>query len=78
MQGFAGREGGAFLALLEDDYRQSLRRDVGRALVVDDLDLLAVTDPGGELFQRDVAALLGVVQLATAVPLDKSDHDLPP
>ena len=63
--------------LIENDLRQGLAGDDVAADVVHHLDLLAVAYLIGNLFERNVAALLGVVELATFVASDHSRHGLP-
>ena len=45
-------------------------------IVVDDRDFLAVADIVCNVFKQDVAALGRVVQLAAAVPFDKTRHNV--
>ena len=74
MEHIIGEEGGAPSSLFGDDLGERLRRDVIRRLVVDHANLLPTADPSGQFLERDVAALLGVVEFAATVALDESNH----
>jgi hypothetical protein len=58
------------LLFLEDDLRQRDRGEVVLGAVVDDLHLGALLDHLGDLVERDVPALHGVVELPVRVALD--------
>jgi hypothetical protein len=59
---------------LEDDLGQGDRCQVLPGRHVDDRDLLPRADQLLEFLERDVSALLGVVELAVRVPLDHVRH----
>ena len=60
----------ALLFLFVNDLRQRDARQVLFGLVVDDRDVLAALDHGGNVLERDVTARLGIVQLAILIALD--------
>src|SRR6185436_4770038 len=65
-------EAALLLLFLEDDLRQRDRGQVFLGLVVDDLDVVAVANHLADLVQRNVATVLGVIELAICVSLDDS------
>src|ERR1700733_12264019 len=67
----AERQEAALLFLFfEDDLRERDRREIFFGLVVDDLDVVALPDHLADLIERDVPAMLRVVELAVRVALD--------
>jgi predicted dithiol-disulfide oxidoreductase (DUF899 family) len=60
---------------VDQDLRERHRGDVLAALVVDHLHLLVGFEEVGDALERDVAAGLGVVELAVRVALDQDGHD---
>jgi len=71
-----GGQGRAVVALvLQDDLGEGDRGEVLAGRDVHHGDLAPRSDQLLELFQRDVAALLRVVQLAIGVALDDVRHD---
>ena len=42
-------------------------------LVVDDLDVLSLANHSGDLFQGDIAALVGIIEFAIPVAFDHPD-----
>jgi hypothetical protein len=60
------------VARLEHELRQGLLGQVVVGLGIDDADVGAHPDLGGELLERDVPAVAGIVEPAVAVLLD---HD---
>src|SRR6185369_1531601 len=65
------REEGALLLLfLEDDLRERDRRQIFFCFVVYDFYVIAIPDHLADLIERDVPAVLGIVELAIGVALD--------
>ncbi len=64
------QEAALLLLFLEDDLRQRDGRQIFLGLVVDDLDVVALPDHLADLIERDVPAVLRVVELAVRVTLD--------
>src|SRR5438128_6232313 len=60
--------------VLEDDLRECHRGQVLAARRIEDRDLLAGADHLLDLFERHVAAFLGVVELSVRVSLDDVRH----
>src|SRR5262249_36423044 len=63
-------EAALLLFLLEDDLRQGDRGEVLFGLVVDDLDVVAIANHLGDLVERYISAVLGVVQFSVRISLD--------
>ena len=74
VQQLGGQKAGAAPPLLENDLGEHLSGDIGAGAVVDDFDVLADANPLRQLIERDIAALLGVVELAALVAFDQSVH----
>jgi hypothetical protein len=64
--------------IFENDLGEGHRGEIVAGGGVDHRDLLAGPDHLLQLFERDVPALLGVVELAVRVPLDDVGHALSP
>jgi hypothetical protein len=64
------------IVVLEEGLGQHLGGDILAGGAVQDLDLLALADPLGDLLQGDIAALFGVVELpaSASIALDHPDH----
>src|SRR5262249_42341308 len=60
--------------LLEDDLSEGDGGQVFARVVLDDADVLAGLDPAADLFERHVAALARIVELAISVSLDEPRH----
>ena len=78
VQQLARQERGPLAAFVEDHLGEGLGGHVEAGGVVHHPHLLPGANPGRQLLERDVAALLGVVELATLVALDQPDHRLLP
>src|SRR6267142_2030944 len=74
MEKRGGQRGAMVPLVLENDLGQRHGREVLTRGGVDDRDLLARTDHLLDLFERDVAALLRVVEFSVRVPLDHVRH----
>jgi hypothetical protein len=74
VQQLARQRGGAAAPLVEDDLGEGLRGHVAAGGIVDHSHRLTLAYPARDLLERDVAALLGVVELAAFVALDEPDH----
>jgi hypothetical protein len=70
-----GQRGAVIPLVLQDDLREGDRREVLAGRHVHDRDLPARPDQLFELLERDVTALLRVVELAIRVALDDVRHD---
>ena len=65
-----GQEAVLLFLCLADDLRQGDRGEVLFGLVVGDLDVVAVADHRADLIERDVPAVLRIVELSVRVTLD--------
>src|SRR6185312_2601146 len=73
------QEAALLLLFFEDDLRERDGRQIFFRLVIDDLDVIAIANHLADLVERDVPAVLRIVELAVRVALDdpRVRHDSP-